>query len=60
MKQKHTIAASNKSVHVLDEFERMFPRILANQPYVAKVTRAKYLEMLKAGFDEKQALELCK
>jgi hypothetical protein len=36
------------------------PAILAKIELEAKFHRHKYLELIKEGFDERQALELCK
>ena len=36
------------------------PNIVKLLPIYAKLHRAKYLSLIEQGFDEKQALELCK
>jgi hypothetical protein len=39
---------------------RNLPTLMENAEIIAALKRAHYLAYLKAGFDEKQALELCK
>ena len=42
-----------------EELKRNLPYILARLPMIAQMRRAYFLEYVKAGFTEEQALKLC-
>jgi hypothetical protein len=42
-----------------DSLRRNLPTLIENARPVAQLRRAVFLALLEAGFDEKQALELC-
>lgn len=44
----------------LSQFFDQLPEQIKFQQYTAKITRVKYDALIKEGFTEEQALELCK
>lgn len=44
----------------LDNIKKETPGIIAGARFKAKLKKAEYLAFIDAGFDKKEALELCK
>lgn len=44
----------------LSDLRRMMPEIEENTVLMAQITRSKFNALVKAGFTESQAIELCK
>lgn len=52
--------ATDELAVALETHRRNVPFLIEYQVLQAKVTRAKYLALLTEGFNEKQAIALCK
>ena len=50
----------NPQLEAFRNLQSNLQTVLDAQRVVATITRAKYLALIEQGFDEKQALELCK
>jgi hypothetical protein len=48
----------DKLLASIEQLKRTLPAMLEYQELAAQLTRAKYLGLIKAGFNEQQALEL--
>lgn len=61
MKRKLKFSPQSNKVSVSDvllQITTSLPTILAGQEPLAKITRAKYLALVKAGFSESEALKI--
>jgi hypothetical protein len=62
MKRKHEskLLLPNERADALESLINSVPMLISAQTSMAKISRAKYLALIDAGFTEAQALAMCK